>query len=359
MMFQNVYEGCKVLVTGHTGFKGSWLVAWLDRLGAQVTGLSLDPSGTPSHWDALRLRISRDHRSDIRETEATSKVVQEARPSIVFHLAAQPLVRQSYRDPLETWSTNMLGTASLLEACRMSESVKAIVVVTTDKVYANQEWSWGYREFDALGGHDPYSASKACCELIADSYRKAFFGPDQGGLLATVRAGNVIGGGDWSDDRLIPDLVRSSVSGEGMVVRSPQSTRPWQHVLDCLCGYLIVGQRLLQQDHSVATAWNFGPSRSDNRPVIEILQAMQSHWPEVKWQTTKSRQPHEARLLYLDNSKATDQLDWRPVWTLQEALQQTAEWYKDFYDRGKVLTEQQIELFVRDAVARNNRWACG
>ena len=223
--FSDVYRGKRILLTGHTGFKGSWLALWLTELGADVTGVSLPPETQPNHWDLLDLK-NEDHRADIRDFEVLSKIVAETKPEIVFHLAAQPLVRRSYRDPLETWSTNIMGTANILEACRHTSSVQAIVVITTDKCYENNEWPWGYREIDRLGGHDPYSASKAGAELVAASYRSAFFNTEKSPLLATARAGNVIGGGDWSEDRLIPDLVRATTNKQSMEIRSPNATRP-------------------------------------------------------------------------------------------------------------------------------------
>ena len=355
-MFANRYQNKRVLVTGHTGFKGSWLALWLTQLGAQVAGLALDPTTTPSHWNLLGLTID-DHRVDIRDVSQTALVVKSFQPEIVFHLAAQPLVRRSYRDPLETWSTNVQGTANLLEACRQVSSVQSIVCITTDKVYANQEWAWGYRENDALGGHDPYSASKAACELVAASYRKAFFERENRCLLATVRAGNVIGGGDWSEDRLIPDLVRAASTGSVLEIRSPGATRPWQHVLESLCGYLIVGQKLIERNSDFARAWNFGPNSEDNRRVLEILDQLKLHWPEINYRVAAEPQPHEANLLYLDNSLAKAQLNWHPVWTLQETLTQTARWYLAQAANGSVASKQQLAQFIHDAREASLEWA--
>lgn len=359
-MFGQVYKDRRVLVTGHTGFKGSWLVLWLKHLGARVAGLALDPNTQPSHWDLLQLPIE-DFRVDVRDASATSKALNSFEPNIVFHLAAQPLVRRSYRDPLETWSTNLMGTANILEACRSIPSVQSIVCITTDKVYANQEWLWGYRENDPLGGHDPYSASKAACELLAASYRKAFFEKDSRCLLATVRAGNVIGGGDWSEDRLIPDLVRAATSASVLEIRSPRATRPWQHVLESLGGYLIVGQNLIERRKEFGKAWNFGPDAEDNRPVGEIVSALKSHWPELEYRITGEPQPHEASLLYLDNSLSKSQLDWRPVWTLENTLTQTAQWYKSYAMHKVVESQQQLEDYIDDARVSQQRWAkqCG
>lgn len=355
-LFKNIYNGRRILVTGHTGFKGSWLALWLQKLGANVAGISLDPETTPNHWDVLSMDLP-DHRVDIRDSESTTKIISEAAPEIVFHLAAQPLVRRSYLDPLETWSTNVVGTATVLNACRKADSLRAIVVVTTDKVYANKNWHWGYRETDPLGGHDPYSASKACSEIVAASFRSAFFYEENSPLLATVRAGNVIGGGDWSEDRLIPDLVRAATSKQTLEIRSPNATRPWQHVLECLSGYLMIGQKLLEGHREFASEWNFGPERSDNRRVIEILDILKSCWTDIRWNTATQPQPHEAALLHLDNSKAKSLLGWNPVWTLETTLQATAEWYRSYHDDEKVLTENQLDLFQTDARKKNCVWS--
>src|SRR5579864_5741950 len=312
-LFQDIYRNRRVLLTGHTGFKGSWLALWLKQLGAEVTGAALAPSTSPSHWELQQLDIA-DRRVDIRDNDAVSQLVAATQPEIVFHLAAQPLVRRSYVDPVETWSTNVLGTCHLLEACRKKGSVRAIVNITTDKCYLNNEWVWGYRETDRLGGHDPYSASKAAAELLSASYRASFMSGNDGPKLATARAGNVIGGGDWSTDRLIPDLVRAISSGTSLEIRSPNSTRPWQHVLESLSGYLLLGQRLLENDSRFADAWNFGPDAIGNRSVRDVLTRLAQLWPDVKWHTTTQAQPHEAGLLSLDSTKAHRILGWQPVW---------------------------------------------
>ena len=306
-LFGDLYRGRRVLLTGHTGFKGSWLALWLDQLGANLAGVALPPNTLPNHWDLLGLGVS-DHRLDIRDAQTLSRAVGDFQPEIVFHLAAQPLVRRSYRDPAETWSTNVMGTVNLLEACRQTKSVRAIIVVTSDKCYENQEWEQGYRENDRLGGYDPYSASKAATELVAASYRKAFFHETNVPLLATARAGNVIGGGDWCEDRLVPDLVRAITNKTSLEIRSPDSTRPWQHVLESLSGYLVLGQKLLEGHHKCADAWNFGPERDGNRTVADVLTRLSAHWPELAWHVTGQIQPHEAKLLCLDSSKAREEL---------------------------------------------------
>ena len=295
-MFANQYQNRRVLVTGHTGFKGSWLTLWLQSLGAHISGIALPPETDPSHWDLLSLDIN-SMMMDIRDVDSVQQAVTNAQPEIVFHLAAQPLVRRSYRAPLETWSTNVMGTANILDACRQQPSVKAIVAITTDKCYENQEWVWGYRETDRLGGHDPYSASKAGAELVAASYRSSFFRAPDSPLLATARAGNVIGGGDWTEDRLIPDLARAAYAVKPLEIRSPKSTRPWQHVLECLSGYLSLGQKLLECDSAFAGGWNFGPDCGGNRQVQQVLEQLQQSWHGLEWFTGQQSQLHEARLV--------------------------------------------------------------
>jgi len=356
MIFGNAYKNRRVLVTGHTGFKGSWLVAWLQRLGAKVTGISLPPETSPNHWDLLGLDVESFH-IDIRNEDLIRKKIVETRPETVFHLSAQPLVRRSYQRPLETWATNVMGTANVLDACRHVKELAAIVVVTTDKCYENKEWVWGYREIDPLGGHDPYSASKGGSELVAASYRRSFFNTPASPLLATARAGNVIGGGDWSEDRLIPDLVRSVKARKSLEIRSPNATRPWQHVLECLSGYLMLGQQLLEGNKSCAEAWNFGPGRDGNRQVKQVLAALKADWPNVEWNCSDTPQPHEAQLLHLDSGKAREKLLWRPVWTFNEGAAATAEWYRAWLDRSDVLSLDQIQSFIKIARERELSWA--
>lgn len=354
--FGSAYRGRRVLVTGHTGFKGSWLCLWLQTLGAEVSGLALDPASEPNHWDLLQLSID-DHRIDVRDEAAVGRVFAAARPEVVFHMAAQPLVRRSYREPVITWATNVMGTAHVLEAARHSPGVRGVVVVTTDKCYENREWPWAYRERDRLGGHDPYSASKAGAELVAASYRTAFLQAPSTLLLATARGGNVIGGGDWSEDRLIPDLVRSVSGREPMVIRSPHATRPWQHVLDCLSGYLLLGQRLLAGDTACADAWNFGPDGEGNRTVERVLQELAQTWPQLRWHVASDPQPHEAGLLQLDSAKAKMHLGWRPVWNIEKALHHTALWYRQLLETGDVSSTDQLATYVADAVDAGLGWA--
>jgi CDP-glucose 4,6-dehydratase len=357
IMFGDTYRGRRVLLTGHTGFKGSWLALWLQALEADVSGLALAPATNPSHWDLLNLDMA-DHRVDVRDASSVSAVVQAARPEIIFHLAAQPLVRRSYRDPLETWSTNVMGTANLLEACRQQSSVRAIVVVTTDKCYENHEWEWGYRENDRLGGHDPYSASKAAAELVVASYRKSFFDSPDAPLLASARAGNVIGGGDWSEDRLIPDLVRAVGESRSLEIRSPDATRPWQHVLESLAGYLILGQTLLTGDRAGAQAWNFGPDAEGNQTVCEVLARLKNAWPALTWNEGTEARAHEATLLHLDSTLARKRLGWRPVWSLDDGLAATASWYRAQHEQGELLSTAQLRDYMRAAEQAGHTWAC-
>jgi CDP-glucose 4,6-dehydratase len=355
-MFGNAYKNRRVLVTGNTGFKGSWLVLWLKTLGAKLTGISLPPQTSPNHWDLLRLDVESAH-IDIRDEDLLRRKIVQVQPEMVFHLAAQPLVRRSYQRPLETWATNVMGTANVLDSCRHVEKLAAIIVVTTDKCYENKEWVWGYREIDPLGGHDPYSASKGGSELVAASYRRSFFNMPSSPLLATARAGNVIGGGDWSEDRLIPDLVRSVETGKPLEIRSPHATRPWQHVLECLSGYLLLGQQLLEGNKFCADAWNFGPDREGNRQVRQVLAALKADWPTVEWNCVDTPQPHEAQLLHLDSGKAREKLLWRPVWTFDEGVEATAVWYRAWLDRANVISLNQLQNYVKLAKERGLPWA--
>jgi CDP-glucose 4,6-dehydratase len=357
-LFGGAYEGRKVLVTGHTGFKGSWLSLWLHTLGAEVIGVALNPPTEPNHWDLLTLP-TRDYRVDIRNRNAIASIFAEQKPHVVFHLAAQPLVRRSYSDPIATWSTNVLGTAHVLEAIRLTSGVSAVVVVTSDKCYENREWPWAYRELDRLGGHDPYSASKASAELVVASYRSAFLQSTGGTLVATARGGNVIGGGDWSEDRLIPDLVRAVAAGEPLKVRSPASRRPWQHVLDCLSGYLRLGQRLIERDGTAADAWNFGPKSQDSRTVEYVLERLAADWPQLNWVTDTRAHPHEAGILQIDSSKAEHYLQWNPVWNLDAAIRNTAAWYRDWADRSVISSRSQLQAFVSDANKAKAQWSLG
>lgn len=353
------YSGTPVLVTGHTGFKGGWLSCWLEKLGAKVSGVALPPPGKPNLYELLGLdRSINSHFADIRDAALLGELLRRAAPEVVFHLAAQPLVRRSYADPLETFSTNILGTANLLEACRMAPSVRAVVVVTTDKVYENREWVWPYRENDPLGGLDPYSASKACAEIVAGVYQKNICRGERRIHIATARGGNVIGGGDWSADRIVPDIVRAVGTGTPISLRNPAAVRPWQHVLELCEAYLILGARLLAGEEWAEQAWNFGPWPADELPVGEItkiLLRIMGHQDHPVLLSPSSL--HEAQLLRLDNAKAVAQLDWRPRLRVGEALTWTADWYREVNrDAGgaRAFTHGQISAFEHLVTAAAN-----
>jgi CDP-glucose 4,6-dehydratase len=357
-MFGNCYANRRVFVLGHTGFKGSWLYAWLEQLGADVHGYALAPPTEPSHFDQLEL-AGGSTIADIRDFAALRAALEAHQPEVVFHLAAQPSVLVSYGDPLETFSSNVLGTAHVLEAIRHIDSVRAAVIVTTDKCYDNKEWVYAYRENDALGGHDPYSASKACTEIVTACFRNSFFATqEKGALVASARAGNVIGGGDWTADRLLPDAMRAASLGEPVGIRNPNSTRPWQHVLEPLSGYLRVGQALLAGESDCADAWNFGPNIRSNLTTLEVLEMAKPHWPAVELEVAqRANAPHEAGLLMVDSTKASRRLRWRPIWDIKTTVAKTVEWYRAFYEESEVRTSQQLRDYVADAAASNAEWA--
>lgn len=342
------WTGKRVLVTGHTGFKGSWLALWLARQGANVTGIALAPQTSPNLWSSAGLDdCCESHLADIRDPETVHRIMVQARPDIIFHLAAQALVRASYRDPLGTFSTNVNGTANLLDAVRHSDSVRAVVVVTTDKVYRNNEWPWPYREDDALGGHDPYSASKAASEIIVDSYRRAFLA-DRGVALATARAGNVIGGGDWSEDRLLPDAIRAWETERPLEVRRPSSTRPWQHVLEPLSGYLTLARALWDRGQTVGSAFNFGPPPHEAATVHTVIEQARRAFPRAAVTYAASPLgPHEAGWLALETARAREQLGVVPRLTLAESVRMTIEWYRRFATGtpARNLCEEDIVTF--------------
>jgi CDP-glucose 4,6-dehydratase len=321
------WRGKRVLLTGHTGFKGSWLALWLDSLGAKASGFSLDVPTAPSLFEAARVQESlRDARGDVRDLGALRKAMQDASPEIVFHLAAQSLVRQSYAQPVETFATNVMGTAHVLEAARSVPSVRALIIVTSDKCYDNRESGHAYAESDPLGGRDPYSSSKGCAELVTAAFRASFY---EGTAVASARAGNVIGGGDWSQDRLLPDVYRAAVAREPVRIRNPKAVRPWQHVLEPLAGYLLLAERLYNDSARFAEAWNFGPDKSDSRPVAEVVERVVKLWADgLRWEADRGPHPHEAILLRLDSAKARERLGWEPRLGLDEALAWTVDWYK-------------------------------
>ena len=345
-----IYAGRSVLVTGHTGFKGGWLSSWLLKLGADVHGIALPPLPGDNLFDTLRLATRMDSRFvNICDREAVKSAVSAAAPEIVFHLAAQPLVRRSYEDPLETFETNVLGTANVLEACRAIDSVKAVVSVTTDKVYSNREWAWPYREIDRLGGLDPYSASKACAELVSFVYQQNLRREDQSLCVATARGGNVIGGGDWSKDRIVPDIVRAIVANAPIVLRNPGALRPWQHVLELCEGYLELGARLLAREPGFDEAWNFGPNKTNEVNVGTLVRMVLENWRKSEHPVEIKASPlHEAQLLRLDISKALARMNWKPRLGIEETIFMTINWFETYYrspqDAAR-LTEKQIDQF--------------
>jgi CDP-glucose 4,6-dehydratase len=360
MNLDESYSERRVFVTGHTGFKGAWLAEWLATLGAAVTGYALDPPTQPNLFDALHLGNRLRHIvADVRDRDRLVAEVRAAQPSVVFHLAARALVRQAYEQPRETFETNVMGTVNVLEAARACPSVRAVVIVTSDKCYENLETGPPFRETDAMGGRDPYGASKGCAELVTAAYRESFFA--DGAAVATVRAGNVIGGGDWAPDRIIPDSVRALEAGEPIVVRSPDALRPWQHVLEPLSGYLQLGALLLVDGRRYEGAWNFGPTQSD-RPVRWVVERFLEAWGSGTWTTPEhaGEQPREAHLLSLDSAKAREQLAWAPVWDAPTAVRRTASWYREYYQApamARELVEHELQAYQDDARAAGLPWA--
>mgnify|MGYP001112907835 CR=1 FL=1 len=350
--FKDVYKNKKVLVTGHTGFKGSWLSLWLLKLGANVIGYSLEPPTQPNLFDSIKLKNKITHiLGDLRDENHLFNVFEKYKPEFVFHLAAQPLVRLSYTEPKLTYETNIIGTINVLEAVRKTDSVRVCVVITTDKCYENKEWVYGYRETDPMGGYDPYSSSKACAELIVSAYRNSFFNPKDYDkihniALSSVRAGNVIGGGDWGEDRLIPDCVKTLSKNKIINIRNPQATRPWQYVLEPLSGYLLLGSKMYKDGKRYSSAWNFGPNDNDIITVEEIVKSVIKKWGNGDYKVNMSSQPHEASLLKLDTSKARTFLGWKPVYNVCEAIKRTINWYKYFYK--SVGKEKLYKITVND-----------
>lgn len=325
----NFWQGKKIFLTGHTGFKGGWLSLWLKSLGAEVYGYALTPPTTPNIYEIAKVETSlvASNIADIRDASSLEKAMLAAQPDIVFHLAAQPLVRYSYAEPVETYSVNVMGTVNLLEAVRKVSSVRAVVNVTTDKCYENKEWVWPYREDEAMGGYDPYSSSKGCSELITAAYRRSFLS-GAGIAVASARAGNVVGGGDWAEDRLIPDFLRASDQNKVLIIRTPNAVRPWQHVLEPLSGYMLLAEQLYVNGGDFAQAWNFGPSDEDARSVTWILDKLVSIVPNTSWKIDQQQQLHEASSLKLDSSKAKTYLGWQSRWDLEIALQKIIDWHR-------------------------------
>ena len=354
-LFGSVYAGKKVLVTGHTGFKGSWLTIWLKELGADIIGYALDPYTSKDNFVVTKIseKIS-DVRGDIRDYEKLEKIFQKYNPEIVFHLAAQPIVRESYLNPKETYDTNVGGTVNVFECCRLTNSVKVIINVSSDKCYENKEWIWGYRENDPMGGYDSYSSSKGCSELITAAYRKSFFNPDHfeehGKNLSSVRAGNVIGGGDWQKDRIIPDCVRAFENNKPIEIRSPRATRPWQHVLEPLSGYLLLASRMYKEPQKFCGAWNFGPNQDSIITVGEIADMIVAKWGSGSWiDRSNQSEPHEANLLSLDISKAKSYLKWSPVWDIETTIEKTVKWYKEYkWKNSYEICKSQIDQYMND-----------
>jgi CDP-glucose 4,6-dehydratase len=348
-MNPSFWKGKTVFLTGHTGFKGGWMAHWLHELGASVHGCSLEAPTQPNFFTETQLqkRLAKATISDIRDLDALANVLKTARPDIIIHMAAQALVHESYNTPVETFAANVMGTVNVLEAARQVGTAKAIINITTDKCYENKEWLWPYRESDRLGGYDPYSASKACAEIAVAAYRDSFLA-DSDIHLASVRAGNVIGGGDWATDRLIPDFLRALDAEKMLTIRSPNAIRPWQHVLEPLSGYLLLAEKLYTEGSAFAEAWNFGPNDDDAKPVSWIVDQLCAHAPGTKWQTVNMQQPHEAGLLKLDSSKAKARLGWAPRWNLETALNKTMEWHQAWRSNGDMaaVTNVQIRAYM-------------
>ena len=350
------WAGKRVFLTGHTGFKGSWLSLWLQSMGAHVTGFALPPPTTPSLFEVAHVADGMQSvMGDVRDLVSLQKAMGDAKPEIVIHMAAQALVRHSYDNPVETYSTNVMGTVHLLEAVRGTPSVKAVVNVTSDKCYENREWVWGYRENGPMGGFDPYSNSKGCAELVTAAYRNSYFHPEKykehGVAIGSGRAGNVIGGGDWAEDRLIPDVMRAIAQGRPVRIRNPHSTRPWQHVLEPLSGYLLLAQGLYEQRSKFAEGWNFGPNDEDVKPVQWIVEKLTRSWGEgASWVLDGGDHPYEAHYLKLDCSKAKARLDWHPRWHLEDTLSAIIEWHQALRDdkNMRTLSLQQIKQYASD-----------
>lgn len=343
----NFWQGKRVFLTGHTGFKGGWLSLWLQAMGAEVYGYSLNPPTEQNFFTTAKIGKGMRNSiiADIRDASALTREMQAARPEIVFHLAAQSLVRRSYAEPIETYAINVMGTVNLFEAVRESPTVRVVVNVTTDKCYENHEWTRPYSEDNPMGGYDPYSSSKGCSELITSSYRRSFF-KQQGIFVASARAGNVIGGGDWAPDRLIPDFLRAIDAGKSLIIRSPKAIRPWQHVLEPLSGYLMLAERLFVEGSSFAEAWNFGPSDKDTRTVEWIVEQLITAIPGASWQLDTNVQLHEAGYLKLDSSKAKIKLGWEARWRLQTALEKTIEWHTGWHNRENLNDLSLMQIFA-------------
>lgn len=362
---RSFWRGRRVFLTGHTGFKGGWLSLWLQRLGAEVVGFALAPSDSPGLFQVANVAEGMTSIfGDIRDAGAIAAAISRARPEILIHMAAQPLVRRAYADPVETYSTNVMGLVHLFEAVRRTQGIKAVVNVTSDKCYDNREWVWGYREIDPMGGHDPYSSSKGCAELVTAAYRRSYFhgagGPRQGPALASARAGNVIGGGDWSADRLIPDILRAVGAKRPARIRNPRAVRPWQHVLEPLSGYLLLAERLFHDGAAFADGWNFGPAIEETRTVEWIVERLVAAWGEgASWEKDIEPGPHEAHFLSLDCAKAHRELGWRPRWDLATTLGKIVDWHRAFVagETMRQVTTRQIAEFENCRTETNHEQA--
>ncbi|SMC30066.1 CDP-glucose 4,6-dehydratase [Polynucleobacter kasalickyi] len=346
------WKGKKIFLTGHTGFKGGWLSLWLSSMGARVTGYALAPNTNPSFFKVCSIEemLEKSHLADIRDLQQLQAAMQEAQPEIVIHMAAQPLVRYSYNHPVETYATNVMGTVHVLECIRLLNTVKSAVMVTSDKCYENKEWVWGYRENEPMGGHDPYSNSKGCAELVTSAYRSSYFSQDNSVAIASARAGNVIGGGDWSEDRLIPDAIKAFENHQALIIRNPLATRPWQHVLEPLSGYLTLAQALYEEGaKAYASGWNFGPKEEDVRSVQSLVELLIKQWgTDARWELENNAQPYEAQALQLDCSKARQSLGWFPRWSLEQAIEKITDWQKAFQSQKNMqdLSLQQIHQYT-------------
>lgn len=355
MLNKSIWKDKKVLITGHTGFKGSWLSIWLKMMGAEAIGYALEPYTDRDNFVLSELGDKITHIvGDVRDYEHIYEIFKQYEPEFVFHLAAQSIVRESYINPKETFDVNIGGTVNVLDCCRLTDSVRVIINITTDKCYENKEWIWGYRENDRLGGYDPYSSSKAGSEIVTAAYRQSFFNPEKfnkhGKNLASARAGNVIGGGDWQTDRLIPDCICSLEKNKPVIVRNPSAIRPWQHVLEPLSGYLLLAEKMYQNHGKYCEAWNFGSDEGSMRTVSEITDLVIQNWGDGSWQDESEKNaPHEAGILKLDISKATSLLNWKPMWNIEKAVRKTIEWYKSYKKRDIYhLCEEQINSYVKD-----------
>ncbi len=362
-MFNDFYRNKRVLVTGHTGFKGGWLSLWLHHLGAEVVGLGLPAPTQPSFYEIIRGVFAEEVDCDIRAADKVAAAVKRVRPDVVFHLAAQPIVRRSYAEPLETLNVNVIGTAHILEAVRMAELPCTVLAVTSDKCYENKEWEFAYRENDPLGGHDVYSMSKAATELVAQSWHRSFFAPNPRlGSVVTARSGNVIGGGDYAPDRIVPDCIRALMAGKPIQVRNPNAVRPWQHVLECLSGYLWLAARVAAKPENsrLVGAFNFGPDPSSRQPVRRVVEEVLRHWPGEWVDAAAPGAAHEATLLMLAIDKAAALLGWRPVWSLDRAVQETIRWYRQRHQENRDMlpvSREQIDAYVTDARRAGAAWA--